>query len=284
MRTDRFLHSIQFVYLIIEIIIACIHPNLLFEDYFWTTNQEWYLQAVTYSANDFLTIFMVVRFYSLFRSMIMSTDFFTMRAYRVNKMFGSNLTTMFALRAFYKTYPFYFLMVFAVSVATLSSYVLRIIEGPLWYIMGEAYQSSLNDFRSYENCIWNTFVTMYTVGYGDYYQVTNFGRLICIINSLCGSIMVSLTVITIQNSLSVNIEESKVVEFLDRLNDRFELEKASTKQFRVTFRYLNFKKKYLEGIKNGNLSKHELLKIEQVLKKAVYQRVKLKKKFKNLLQ
>lgn len=76
-------------------------------------------------------------------------------------MFGSDLTVTFALRSLYRSYPWRVVFFFAVAVTCIGAYCLRIIEGPVWYVV-EASRTGLNDYRSYENCVWNTFVTMST--------------------------------------------------------------------------------------------------------------------------
>lgn len=50
----------------------------------------------------------------------------------------------------------------------------------------------------------------YLVGYGDYYAVTNLGRLITIIASIFGAILISLIVIALQNALTLTDTETRV--------------------------------------------------------------------------
>lgn len=82
-------------------------------------------------------------------------------------MFGSPLTNIFALRCYFTEYPFKFLFVYAVMTTTIMGYMLLIVEGPVYYT-NEAYRLSLNDFRFYENCVWNTFITMSTSNIENY--------------------------------------------------------------------------------------------------------------------
>lgn len=285
MQSDNFFNNMNFVYLIIEIIVALIHPNLAFKDFKFTTPKDWYLVAVPYRANDYLTLFTLYRVITVFRCIIIYTDFYNFRAYRVSKMFGSELTIIFALRSLYRMYPWRVVFCYAVTITCIVAYSLRIIEGPVWYVSSDV-RSNLNDYRSYENCVWNTFVTMTTVGYGDYYAITNFGRLILIFNSILGSCLVSLTTVTVQNYMTLNREEEKALQQLERLSDKYTINQASAAQVKATWDYLKNKSKLAKLMKEGfNSDKQaEIKRVQLELKDAVIRRIQCKKHLRQLLQ
>jgi len=52
-------------------------------------------------------------------------------------------------------------------------------------------------FDSYFTAIWCVVITMTTVGYGDVYAVSPFGRVISIINALWGAFIISMLVASI---------------------------------------------------------------------------------------
>ena len=57
------------------------------------------------------------------------------------------------------------------------------------------------DFRRFENCIWCVLITMTTVGYGDYYPRTFFGRIMTIMVAIWGSFMLSILVLVLTSSI-----------------------------------------------------------------------------------
>ena len=58
---------------------------------------------------------------------------------------------------------------------------------------------------------------MTTVGYGDVYAVTTFGRMTTIIIALSGTIMISLLVATMAEQFNLRNEETRVLnEILER--------------------------------------------------------------------
>ncbi len=124
------------------------------------------------------------------------------------------------------------------------------------------------------------------MGYGDYYQTTNFGRILAVIACLLGSCLVSLMVVSIQDSLKLFPEEERVVEFLHRIKDRYKINQTSSCLVKATFDYIYFKNAFLKYVnsEDPNKSIDALNKIGVKLKDAVYRRVKYRKLFKRLLQ
>lgn len=59
------------------------------------------------------------------------------------------------------------------------------------------------NFNSLENSIWCVIITMTTVGYGDYYPRTFFGRLLDIIVAIWGVFIVSMLMVTLTSTLKL---------------------------------------------------------------------------------
>ena len=68
---------------------------------------------------------------------------------------------------------------------------------------------SLFNFNSLSNCIWTVIITMATVGYGDYFPISNLGRTIGILACLWGVFIVSIFVVTLNNLLEFSKSEEK---------------------------------------------------------------------------
>ena len=52
---------------------------------------------------------------------------------------------------------------------------------------------------------------MTTVGYGDYYPKTNLGRLLCVISSIIGTILMSFIVVALINFLRFSNNQNEVI-------------------------------------------------------------------------
>lgn len=93
-------------------------------------------------------------------------------------------------------------------------YALRIAELP--------YSASIGvvGFNSYWNATWCCFITMTTVGYGDFFPCTVIGRIIIFIVSFWGVTVVSIMVVSLTNLFSLDPAESKSMALLLRLECR----------------------------------------------------------------
>ena len=65
--------------------------------------------------------------------------------------------------------------------------------------------------------MWLTIITMTTVGYGDFYPRTIFGRVIDVILVVWGTFIVSLMVVVLTNTLNMDQSEKRALIVLNRL-------------------------------------------------------------------
>lgn len=125
-------------------------------------------------------------------------------------MCGHRPDNWYAIRCLMKIYPFKsFLFILVVGVMFFA-YCYRVAERPL---------EGTNDtqLKDYVTCIWLTFITMTTVGYGDYAPVTKLGRFIGLMASMYGVMVFSLMVITVSGHLEMSISENKSLNIITRL-------------------------------------------------------------------
>ena len=88
---DSFRESNLWIELLVELILAIIHPNLIFKDKYVTTGKGWNILNVDYNWNDFFLVIMIFRLFYVVKIVIISTKYFTARADRVCKMMGMKL-------------------------------------------------------------------------------------------------------------------------------------------------------------------------------------------------
>ena len=75
------------------------------------------------------------------------------------------------------------------------------------------------------NCMWNVIITLTSVGYGEIYPKTFYGRIVGIIICFWGVFIVSFFVVTLTGMLSFTTPENKAYDLLLRLYYKLELKK-----------------------------------------------------------
>lgn len=216
---------------VIEIIWSLLGPNYGFYKVIFTTSSKWNMVAITYDLNDLMLVFAFPRIFTLITFLLLCTPFYNDRAHRVNKQMGSSLNFLFAIKAIFYSHPVYMIFTLILICVIPLSYMLKIIEGPVWD------GKSIRNFNYYENCVWCVLVTMTTVGYGDYYPDSNLGRLICIAVAFTGSALISLIILVTGNKLMLSKTEKKIYDFGNRLDARKDLDNTYTENFGFSFLY-----------------------------------------------
>lgn len=77
--------------------------------------------------------------------------------------------------------------------------------------------SATQDLNYFENSIWLIIITMTTVGYGDFYPRTFFGRLLDCFISIWGIFIISMMVVVLMSTLTLDGSEKRALLVLKRL-------------------------------------------------------------------
>jgi hypothetical protein len=150
---------------------------------------------IYYHFNDFLTVIMTCKFVWLVKGLLTLSTYDSDRGTRVARMFGANPGQILVLKCIMRDSPFAVVTGLFIGGIAFFGYVVQIAESPIRRL------DPIMDYTSYINACWGTVATMTTVGYGDIYPRTTFGRGIMIFCSMYGVIVVSLMVVTVTNFL-----------------------------------------------------------------------------------
>jgi voltage-gated potassium channel len=74
--------------------------------------------------------------------------------------------------------------------------------------------------------MWVSFLTMSTVGYGDYYPITYIGRLMAILSCIWGNFLQSLFVVSLISSAEFTKIEYRAYDKIKRYHLKKELKEA----------------------------------------------------------
>ena len=263
-----FFETSLFGYFILEAILACLHPNLLFKNKYIKTSAKYNLQIITYNVNDFLILIQCLRLSYLIIIVVICSEFYSARADRVCKLMGKKLSLFFSFRALFITYKPLMLGYCTVIICTILAYMLKIINQPI---------PIENYSKTFGNYYWFVVITMTTVGYGDIFPETALGRIIGCASAISGTIVVALIVSFFNSKLHLTNIEKFCLKFLNKVNDKEEIMKASAIYFRANMLYVINKKK----MENGIIDKNEIN--EEKLIELIKGKMEAKKHFKFLI-
>lgn len=176
--------------LIIEIIISLISPIHQLEDYWYEEWNDKYQFLIRYKINDILLAISFIRIYHPIKFILYSTEFMNPRSQRICDQYGCDATPMFAIKCLAKSNPFTSLGISMIVTTFIFGFQLRIFEMPLDDVTGF-------NFKYLQTCYWNVIITLATVGYGEVYAESFFGRLVAIMISFWGIFYVSVLVVAV---------------------------------------------------------------------------------------
>jgi hypothetical protein len=160
---------------------------------------------VEYSINDILTGLMILRFYLIVRLGKYFTRYNSEKSERACAVYGYKTNTLFAIKSVLRDNPYTTVAVAFLFFTISTAYLLYIMErNDRDYTNGTIEESDLN---TYWNGIWLSFVTSSTVGYGEMYPYTHFGRFVVLVISIVGNFFLGLFVVALAASLDHDDDE-----------------------------------------------------------------------------
>lgn len=152
---------------------------------------------VCYNISEFLYVFMFARLFFILRSVFNFTLYQDAHARFYCAKYGQKANVRFAIRCMMKSHPF--VLIYSTSFASfiLFGIFMRVFERPYSDLSGM-------NFDSLENSIWTCAITMSTVGYGELYPSTVFGRIVGVVCAMWGSFMFSMLVFTFKKLLDLD--------------------------------------------------------------------------------
>lgn len=157
--------------------------------------------SVTYSYNTITTAISIFRGYLIFPVLRHISFWTSARARRVARMTGVKANALFAIKSYLKDKPYPVLMLgLAISVLVLGISI-RLFEADRGYVYNNFYL---------------IIITMATIGYGDMYPVTYFGRAVCIISCVWGVFIISMFTVALMKASEFEHKEAIVYEDITR--------------------------------------------------------------------
>lgn len=178
-----------------ETIFAILIPTPFFRDitidyYYKEPNFQYLIQ---YSLNDFMTIATITRFVYSLIYLDKLFEYNSNASYRIIKLLGNNINFSFFIRCLFaeKALPTVFL--FLQGTTFYFTLIIRILEWDNFKV----------DYSDIFSSLWFTYITMVTVGYGDFVPITTYGRIFSFIICLAGVMNIYLVTVILSDKLKL---------------------------------------------------------------------------------
>lgn len=163
-----------------------------------------------YVTTDMLiTTLMLGRIYLLWRMLYQYSAYHGDKAEAICDNTNCSVSPWFVFKCELKERPFILVGLLLVILFFVMGFGIRQCEVPYEFISGFNWDFIMNG-------VWNTFLTVTTVGYGDIFPSTQLGRLICVAVAMVGAFFTSLLVIAISNYFTMSMKERNAVYRLKR--------------------------------------------------------------------
>ncbi len=172
---------------------------------------------ICYPYSTILASMTFLRFYFVFKLFKHGTKWTSVTSERVCEKYVCKADTRFAFKAFQKENPFLILSIIFVSTCLCFGLSLRNFERFYWETKPA---DGAMDWDYAMNAMWCIFVSMTTVGYGDFYSKTSIGRVLTIFACLIGNYFVSMMMVFMTQKSGLNDYERKAFNLISRLKMR----------------------------------------------------------------
>lgn len=199
-----------------------------------------------YNVSPLITFLILLRLYHLFRVIHTFSYWNTLQAQSVSNNMRCDADLSFGLRAYLKMKPFISLT-FSVIFVILFFGVGEFISENYNEIMTDMlspmspqwpFVQVMQKFTNMYNSFWLVVVTMTTIGYGDIFPTTYFGRTFAIFACFCGTFIMSLLVVFLNNAISFDEVEKHV--YNEIVDEKFSIKAVQKEAVKLIYKSLEY--------------------------------------------
>lgn len=201
------------------------HKKTSFEEIYWDGSDKVYFKR---EFNEYLTIIqLTVHYFTFIYILLKMSHWSNPQVGRICRLNSVDNDFMFILKSILVDEPQFFSVGMLVVLLFYFSVVIRFVE--------QGYQRFLNysdfatndefvaefvnrgNFDNYKNCYWNMFITMSTIGYGEFNVQATFSRVFLFFISLSGLVVTSIMVVAYSNYFELDGTQNFAFAFFNAL-------------------------------------------------------------------
>lgn len=256
---SSFARSKYFCYMLGEVFYVLIHcpPGLDMEIKFEQLDGK-----LTLSADAVLTTIMLLRIFLLARVVKHYSRWANEHSRGICEELGCNAGSFFVMKALFKEKPYMMIGIVMSLSIVIFGLATRSFERP--YNSDNVANIKHQDYDYVWNAMWLIVLTMTTVGYGDFFPQTHMGRFVVIIACFWGVFIVSIMVVTLNETSKFTKSESKAFDILERLKAKDQCVNAAGKAV-LNFLRLNVLKQKVKAKNHEDLRLIYLNRMQEAL-------------------
>ena len=233
-KDENLINSNRYIYILFYFIVFFLQPSPIFKGLTYQENNPENPNGKTiYSVNAMLTVVLLLRGFFIIRPLLYISIFYDPETGYCCRQFNFKSSLMFTLKcqSNYSSLRLFSLAFLLVLFGL--AYAVRIFERP-----------ANDNFDHYCNAIWLVVVTMTTVGYGELTAKTTGGRIISVISCLAGVFLVSMVIVSITSTLSLQSHEYTLLAIMKKTES---MEKKKEVASKVIAKYISIVLKNCNG-------------------------------------
>ena len=169
--------------------------------------------VVVWFYSELAIAFMWVRVLLLLRCVLSLSAYNDAYARKLCSFYGFESSARFTIKCYINQQPGYSCLVILLTTNLVFGHMIKITETP--YYRQEPDPALYGMMDNYFNTFWLTLITITTVGYGDIYPCTTFGRGVVMLVALWGSFIMSLLVVVMQSIFDMPVQESLALKHIN---------------------------------------------------------------------
>ena len=218
--------------------------------------------------SSILSAFSLIKIYFCFKTVKHFTIYYSVNAMEICQKHYFELNSTFVFKAIQKDKPFIVLFTILLVTCVCLGLALRIFELHYW----EARPVVEQNWEYFSNALWCIFVTMCTVGYGDFFPITYTGRIISTISCIVG--LYFMTMLMVLMSQKSALKELEIDAFYAISRNNLKIKQKNSKAEIV---YHSLLMMMLKSKANQSMNKNQLTEYYQH-KKNIFKQIKNSKR------